>query len=596
MSSRSYDFILKLADTSSFSVGNSVLGVSSNAFGQVIAKDSSNLKVKVANSKHYFISSENIISNVTVNTSATYQQSFTSTPIVIDSNSYSINGTSNTFALPHVPSHKAEIEIYADNVFIESEKYVWPSTVLDGVGVDFKDIETVTFPAANDRAIVTSANFPTTGTTSLTLKISTGDKDSLSFLGSNTPTTQIQTGSSTITTIYPSNFVLNRNAFEEEPIVRLYSIYYPGEWYPANDKGNPTGEGAGRPWPYGFPIRYAEIIGEDFSIEDYTITHQSNNYVSFPINYPGISISSDGSIGEIDLEISSIDLALPTLVEDPFLVGYNNTSAISSTVNGEVLTNIDPRTVLSNPSYDSDIADSRGQNQPYDYNTTSSLGEEWISLMPDSRDLLGAVVEVRSYYASSLEYWPEFSIISGVSGDSIRLESTAPYRVGDTVNSNVSTSTATITNVYSNNYIKLDQSITGAVIGDKLLINNSNYDPDAYVERKFTINKLNSYNDSSISFNLGSRTTNLLKEVPRRKFYKNTCPWKYKGVECKYPSGGTGVISNSVLPKTANGMFTINNVATSDPNLDKCSKSISACKLRNNLLNWGGFPGVRNKV
>ena len=134
MSSRSYDFILKLADTSSFSVGNSVLGVSSNAFGQVIAKDSSNLKVKVANSKHYFISSENIISNVTVNTSATYQQSFTSTPIVIDSNSYSINGTSNTFALPHVPSHKAEIEIYADSYVALngriSKRFIDPDTDL----------------------------------------------------------------------------------------------------------------------------------------------------------------------------------------------------------------------------------------------------------------------------------------------------------------------------------------------------------------------------------------------------------------------------------------------------------------------------------
>lgn len=588
MSSRAYDFILQVTNPSAFYVGNSVIGSTSLSFGEVVGIDGANLKVKVANARHYFVHNESLVAYSTVNS------------VVNTSVSYSVTGTDSVFALPSTPKHKAEIQVYVDNVYVDSSKYVWPSTTLNEGGIDFKDVDIITFPAANDRAIANTVTFPTQDISLLEIKVKTGDIDALSFIGADTSASQIQAASSTINNVFPSNYLVHRNAFEEEPVVRLYSIYYPGEWYPADENGNPKNSLSnpiGIPWPYKFPLRYAEIIGEDFSIEDYSITHQSNNYVAFPINYPGISISSDGSVGELDLEISAIDLFLPTIVEDPNLVGYNNTSAISASVNGSFRGNIDPRTVPSSSEYDSAVADTRGETQPYDYLTTTALGEEWVSLKPDSRDLLGAVVEVRSFYASSLEFWPEYSIIQYYNGNFLKLESTAPYRVGDTVNSNVNSSTATIVAVHSNNFIELNQAPTLPFnVGHKLLIHNERYDPDAYVERVFTINKLNSYNDSSVSFNLGNRTTNLLKEVPRRKFYRNTCPWLYKGPECKYPALGVGVIEGSVPPKTANGMFTANNASTSDGNADKCSKSVAACRLRNNLVNWGGFPGVRNRL
>ena len=43
--------------------------------------------------------------------------------------------------------------------------------------------------------------------------------------------------------IAPSPFIAEKNAFTQNPVVRLYEIYYPGEWYPDNQAGNPTGDG-----------------------------------------------------------------------------------------------------------------------------------------------------------------------------------------------------------------------------------------------------------------------------------------------------------------------------------------------------------------
>ena len=50
----------------------------------------------------------------------------------------------------------------------------------------------------------------------------------------------------TISSIANSPFIAEKNAFTQNPIVRLYSIYYPGEWYPSNPNGNPTGQGEGQ--------------------------------------------------------------------------------------------------------------------------------------------------------------------------------------------------------------------------------------------------------------------------------------------------------------------------------------------------------------
>ena len=51
---------------------------------------------------------------------------------------------------------------------------------------------------------------------------------------SNVMTSNITSATSLISSITPSTFVAQKNAFTQNPIVRPYSIYYPGEWYPPN--------------------------------------------------------------------------------------------------------------------------------------------------------------------------------------------------------------------------------------------------------------------------------------------------------------------------------------------------------------------------
>lgn len=65
-----------------------------------------------------------------------------------------------------------------------------------------------------------------------------------------------------------------------------------------------------------------------------------------------------------------------------------------------------------------------------------------------------------------------------------------------------------------------------------------------------------------ISFTL-SGATNLTGRLPVRRFLKNTCPFVYKGPECRASSA-----------------------------FASCDKSFQACRLRDNSLRFGGEPGI----
>jgi len=598
MSSRFYDYILEVNSPHSFATGNSIFGATSNSFGEIISVSGANLKVKVANVSHYYTLGETVTSNSTLVNVFSTTLTYTSSGIVVDGNTYAIDGSTNTFALPTSVDFKDEIKIYADLSLVPQTAYEWPSVTLGTIGVDFNNYETLVMSLANDD--VESSNtaiFPDSQTSSLDIIVSRGDITYPFFIAANS-SDQISTASSIIQDIRPSNYIALKNSFEQEPLVRLYDIYYPGDWYPANANNNPTAEGLGYAWPYLFPIRYAEVFGDDLNIPDYTINHKGFSYSAKPINHGSVSISSDGSLGELTLKIDNTNYFFSSLVENAKIVGYNNTSAIISTVNNELVGNIDPRTDPTNIAFDTNVVAARGLgiNVAYDYETTAALGEEWVSLSKDSRDLLGAVVEIKSMYASTLEHWPEYGIITSLSANILTVSDSSSYRVNDSLITDTGISLGAIVSILDNTVTVTASSIINSVIGDKLYIINANYDPYAYNEHKLLITKMVSYDSSAVSFTLAERNTQFTEELPRRKFYKNTCPWKYKGVECKYPQSGVGTIQNTYPIYTANGMFTVTNVATTNLALDKCSKSISACALRNNIQNFGGFPGTNDKL
>ncbi len=595
MTSRAYDYIIKVSNAYSFTKGNVVIGLSSGSNGEIIERlydpntSTNNLKIKVSNTLHEFFVGETLISNTavvyTINTFITYSNSAT----------YPI-GYINTYTLPANASFKSEVLVYADNVLQDSNTYV----LANGNTIAFSKKYTLTSNGSYVESI-----YPGTNTGNLQIQVVRGNVYAASYTAPNLAYYAC-TVSSTITNIWPSSFNAEKNAFEQSPIVKLYSIYYPGEWYPTTANGNPTGRGLGYPWPYKFPYRYAEIIGENFADVNYSITFKGEQYVATPIQSDNFSIKSDGSINEISLTINNTDGIIAALIENSYLVGNNNSNATTAYVRGERVVNIDPRTVSSNALFNVSVTALRGSNAVLDYDSTVRLNGNWNRIKQDSRDLLGAIVEIQTIFATHLDYWPEYSLVRGaLRANLVEVYTSSIYRIGDRVRSNLVPGTANVVHI-DGNLIFIDVDLFGdntlpansysnvAVSGTRLEILNSNADNTNVLVNTYRINRLDELTAAYAKFNLTDWTQYFKGQVPKRKFFKNSCPWIYKSVECGYPESGSGTIVGSVPTANANGYFTINNVSTSDASQDICSKTQRACTLRNNLQRFGGFINVGN--
>lgn len=296
----------------------------------------------------------------------------------------------------------------------------------------------------------------------------------------------VTTAIATISAIAPSTFIAEKNAFTQNPIVRLYSIYYPGEWYPPNDYGNPTGQGAGRAWPMNFPIRFAEIVGDLAQDIKYNVSYAGTSYVPFPVNLTGLEQSSDGKINELSVSIFNVDNQISRLVEDPYIAGNNISNSVMAKVNGEYVHGIDPRTVNSQLSdfatnteqyqsllrarqqglnYDQYYVDSvyGMANATFTRDQTLAIGGTWQAQKMDTRDLLGGIVEIKTTFANFLDYWPEYSLVapSGSTSNTIVINNALPYRVNDTVRlSSNAYNTARIVSIDNNETLYLDKPIT----------------------------------------------------------------------------------------------------------------------------------------
>jgi phage-related protein len=440
----------------------------------------------------------------------------------------------------------------------------------------------------------------------------------------NTFTPNVMTGNVTtaianITSQAPSAFIAEKNAFTQNPIVRLYSVYYPGEWYPPNINGNPTEQGEGRAWPTDFPIRFAEVTGDFVSDLTYNVIYDSVNYIPFPVNLSGYDVSSDGKINELNLAIFNVDNIISKIVEDPYLVGNNSSNSVIAIVNSELVNGIDPRTVNASPSdvgspgssaYDSltraranglafsqDIVNTYGTaNASFTRTQTLSVNGNWAAQKQDTRDLLGAVVEIKTTFANFLDFWPEYSAVRFVTSNVVEVYNAIPYRVGDNVTTGVGRDEATVQAIEENRILFLSNDLgTAVALGDPLYIVNLKADTESYVEDKFKINQLESMNDHLATFGLVSWLQYFKIVTPKRKYYKNTCQWKYKGEECQYP--GPGGIAIPGWNKVSNtNPIAANNQIASDSGGDICAKSLIACSLRNNQIHFGGFPATGRTV
>lgn len=444
----------------------------------------------------------------------------------------------------------------------------------------------------------------------------------------NTMSGNTTTATATVSSISPSTFIAEKNAFTQNPIVRLYEIYYPGEFYPPNAAGNPTEGGTGRSWPTDFPIRFADIRGDLISDLHYNVTYGGTSYIPFPVNISSLDQGSDGKINELTLSVFNVDNIISALIEDPFISGNNSTNSVVGIVNGEYVHGLDPRTISQSPSdlpTSVTVGDQTGVNAQallqaqrdlglaYSVNTvgvygksnasftkdeTLSVSGTWVEERLDSRDLLGAAVRVKTTFANFLDVWPEHSTVKFVTSNVIEVTNTLPYRVGDTVKSATGSTTGVILKIEENRFLVLDNALDeSTATGNSIFIVNSDADPDSYLEDTFKVDQLESLSDQLATFGLVSWLQYFKTSVPKRKYYKNTCQWTYKGDECQYPGPNGGAIpgTSPVLNANTNPIAADNSIAA-DVTGDVCGKSLLSCQLRNNQLHFGGFPATGRTI
>jgi len=586
MSSRAYDYKLTLNNIADFENQTIIIGDTSGAVAEIISVDTPNSQLKVRMSNLYvdFVVGESIFSNSAI--LVTYNA-------FIDHSS-NISGTNNVFILPNTYSLIGltdSISVYVDNKVMSRDTYVINSNNT----IQFLPIERPLTVQANATTIFSDVRenviFPTIDNESLLIQVVTGNTLADSFISANFEG-YATTASSTLLEILDSPYISEKNATEQSALVKLYSIYYPGEWYPTKLSSNPSGSGDGFPWPYGFPIRYAEVLGDDVFDNNYSVYFGDTKFDTTAIESDSINIDGSGKINEITLTISNFDGSIADLVENRNILGYNVSRSTIAEVNGEQVQNIDPRTVTANIFFNAQVFAERGPNAPWDYESTILEGDTWLPLRDDSRDLTGAVVEIKLTYAKFLDYWPEYSLITSITDNVANVYSSSVYRVGDSLTGEATSNTANIINIVGNTLYLSNNSLNVLSANNKLLINNPDADSSAFVKHVFVLNSLEDLDELTAKFSLASWLQYFKQSIPKRKFYSGSCPFTYKGELCKYPSSGSGPIVGSVPQIQANGFFTISNASTENLNQDICAKTLTACKLRNNLVNFGGFPSV----
>lgn len=108
---------------------------------------------------------------------------------------------------------------------------------------------------------------------------------------------------------------------------------------------------------------------------------------------------------------------------------------------------------------------------------------------------------------------------------------------------------------------------------------NPEADPNQIIDREvWFVDRKSSENKVFIEFELAAAFDVQGVMLPRRQVVQNVCTWQYRSAECGYAGG-------PVADK--------NDVATTNPALDRCGKRLQSCRLRfgaNGELPFGSFP------
>lgn len=109
---------------------------------------------------------------------------------------------------------------------------------------------------------------------------------------------------------------------------------------------------------------------------------------------------------------------------------------------------------------------------------------------------------------------------------------------------------------------------------------NSQADPTQEIVNNYIIEQLTSLKRDIATFTLALPTETDNAFLPARMVMADTCAWIYRSAECGYTGGAVADEKDQPVVDMAK---------------DKCSRCLTGCKLRNNTINFGGFPSV-NKI
>jgi len=136
-------------------------------------------------------------------------------------------------------------------------------------------------------------------------------------------------------------------------------------------------------------------------------------------------------------------------------------------------------------------------------------------------------------------------------------------------------------------YLELNDALRGRKVTIRQVFYENlrgqpNDDSLAYIEFIMYVDSATA-TDDMITLTLSRETDVLSVELPRRKYTRGFCQFRYKGLGCwEEDSNGD--------PSMPAGFI------TSDSNIsDSCNKTAEQCALHNNSIRFGGYPGVPYK-
>ncbi len=115
-------------------------------------------------------------------------------------------------------------------------------------------------------------------------------------------------------------------------------------------------------------------------------------------------------------------------------------------------------------------------------------------------------------------------------------------------------------------YLELHDGLRSCKVTIRTVFADLLGEADAFSDDIFYV-VASSTTQQNASFLLKSKMDLLHVELPLRRFYRDTCQWKFAGIECGYI-----------------------------PGLTTCSHTIQDCVVRENRTRFGGFPGTGSAI